>query len=99
MTKSQQLAERMHIQDFKASHGWLDNFKKRHGVVFKVLSGESSAVNPDQYASWLGLPLPNLLQNYKAEDVYNLDETGLFFRLLLPSTPVVRRYGRATISA
>ena len=34
--KALKLAELMHIPDFIASDGWLDNFKKRHGITFKT---------------------------------------------------------------
>ena len=29
--------------DFKYSHGWLDKFKKRHGISFRIICGESGS--------------------------------------------------------
>ncbi|KAL4152706.1 hypothetical protein QTP88_000539 [Uroleucon formosanum] len=51
-TEAMKLAEKMNVKDFKASNGWLEEFKKRHDIVWKQVS---------------------------AKDVYNADETGLFF--------------------
>ena len=35
------LAGLMHISEFMTSNGWLDNFKKRHGITFKTMQGET----------------------------------------------------------
>ena len=43
--KALKLAELMHIPDFIASDGWLDNFKKRYGITFKTVQGEAGAVD------------------------------------------------------
>ncbi|KAG8236685.1 hypothetical protein J437_LFUL016722 [Ladona fulva] len=41
--KAMKLAELMDIPDFMASDGWLDHFKKRHGITFKTVQGEAGA--------------------------------------------------------
>ncbi|KAH6935351.1 hypothetical protein HPB50_005233 [Hyalomma asiaticum] len=33
--------------DLKGSNGWLEGFKRRHGIVCKVISGESSSADSD----------------------------------------------------
>ena len=50
--KALKLAELMHIPDFIASDGWLDNFKKRHGITFKTVHGEAGAVNLQSLLDW-----------------------------------------------
>ncbi|XP_064468534.1 tigger transposable element-derived protein 6-like [Ornithodoros turicata] len=60
--------------DFKASNGWLQNFKARHQIVGKVISGES--------ASWKEERLPHVLSSFDPADIYNADESGLFFQML-----------------
>ena len=35
---------------------------------------------------WLTTSLPKLLQDYEPKDVFNIDETGLFFRCLPDKT-------------
>lgn len=65
--------------DFKASNSWLQGFKSRHGVVGKVVSGESASADSDAAASWVAKKLPGIFSHYEAADIYNADETALFF--------------------
>lgn len=71
--------------DFKASNGWLENFKKRQNIVFRKLYGESASVNESVCNEWLK-ELPSLLQGYDPNDVFNAGETGLFYRCLPDKT-------------
>lgn len=67
--------------EFAASSGWLSNFKKRYGIAGRTLSGESASVNEDTCAEWLA-HLSDLLETYTSDEIYNADETGLFYRCL-----------------
>ena len=84
--KALKLAELMHIPDFIASEGWLDNFKKRNGITFKTVQGEAGAVDLQSLFEWQQQILYLLLRQFSTDDVFNLDETGLFWRLLLNKT-------------
>ena len=77
------LARRMGIESFKASDGWLWRFRNRHGIGNKVEHGESgSAVEP------LGLKSTRLkkTENLHLGQLYNTDETALFWRSLQRNT-------------
>ena len=76
------LAELMHIPDFIVSEGWLDNFKKRNGITFKTVQGEAGAVDLQPLFKWQQQALQPLLRQFFTDDVFNLDETGFFWRLL-----------------
>ena len=93
--KTLKLTELMHIQDFIANNGWLDNFKKRHGIAFKTVQGEAGAVNLQSLLEWKQQVLQPLLRQFSADDVFNLDETGLFWQLL-PSKTMSFRGKRCT---
>ena len=80
--KALKLAELMHIPDFIASDGWLDNFKKRNGITFKTVQCEAGRVDLQPLLEWQQQVLQPLLRQFSADDVFNLDETGLFWRLL-----------------
>ena len=69
------------FRTFKASNGWLDKFKNRHCITFRSISGESAQVDPGTVEEWKNR-LPSLINCYAEHDVYNADETGLFFKLL-----------------
>ena len=85
MGKARELAERLGVPEgqFKVSSGWLERFKERHGISFKRVCGEEKSVDvsSDQMEEWQR-SLSVILKEYKPEDIYNADETGLFYRLL-----------------
>ncbi|GBM43560.1 Tigger transposable element-derived protein 6 [Araneus ventricosus] len=84
-----EVGECVRKREFKASNGWLENFKKRHNIVFRKLCSESSSVDASSCEEWLS-ELPSLLKDYKADDVFNADETGLFFQYLPNKTAAFR---------
>ena len=61
--------------------GWLDRFKKRFNIKGKVISGEAGGVREETVTSWQE-GLPNILSSYSPENIFNMDETGQFFRAL-----------------
>ena len=79
-TKAIAFAEKMNVENFKASDGWLDRWKKRFNVSFKTVSGESNACNDKMVAPWEQTTLPTILSNYDHNQIYNADEFGLFYR-------------------
>ena len=88
--KAMKLTELMHIPDFMTSDGWLDSFKKRNGVTFKTVQGEAGAVDSQSFIDWQQQVLRPLLRQFSADDVFNLDETGLFWQLLPNKTMAFR---------
>ena len=43
--KALKVAEGIGMNDFKASNGWLEAFRKRHNIRFRMLSGESTGMD------------------------------------------------------
>ena len=74
-------AKKLGRDEFRASNGWLESFKNRHAIVWNSVSGESNDVDMSLVDDWKS-KIGSLLEGYKPEDVYNCDETGLFFRAL-----------------
>lgn len=70
------------LREFKTSNGWLQNFKNRHAIVGKAISGESASADVAGAMSWMEDTLPGVLDRYDPCDVYNADETGLFYQML-----------------
>ncbi|CAF1535025.1 unnamed protein product [Rotaria sordida] len=67
--------------DFKASNGWLKKFRKRHGIQYRTINGESASVDPATVDEWKKR-LVVMIDKYNPNDIYNADETGLFFKAL-----------------
>lgn len=49
--------------------------------MFRKISGEEKSVDLGDTDAWLQSTLPELLADFDPKDVYNLDETGLLYRL------------------
>ena len=80
LEKAKALAALLDIADFKGSDGWLAKFKKRHHIQLQQPHGESGAA--DMASVRLAKPAVGKLileLNYKLEDVYKFDETGLYY--------------------
>ncbi|MEE6511592.1 hypothetical protein FKM82_018221 [Ascaphus truei] len=71
---------------FAASSGWLDRFKRRHGIRKTAISGEIRSAD-DEAACSYPAQLQKIIEDggYTAEQVYNCDETGPCFKML-PNT-------------
>ena len=78
--------------NFKASNGWLDRFRTRYNINFRVISGEAAAVDKITTENWQ-MRLPTIIQNYNLVDIYNCDETGLFFKLMPGRSLVIDKNG------
>ena len=69
------------LSTFTASDGWLAGFKTRYNLKSYRLHGEAASA-PLQELDESRNKLQEILANYQPEDIFNADETGLFFRLL-----------------
>ncbi|XP_064455097.1 tigger transposable element-derived protein 6-like [Ornithodoros turicata] len=80
--KAKEFASILGCDDFKGSSGWLQRFKNRHDVVGKTLSGESRSVDQGDASEWISTHASDLLARFDVKDIYNADETGLFYQML-----------------
>ena len=79
------IAKQMGHHQFKASNGWLESFKKHHNIKQFKVSGESADVSEETVEGWHER-IKTLMVGYKAEDIWNEDETGCFYRALPDKT-------------
>jgi len=63
------------------SNGWITRFKRRNGLRKITMHGEAASA-PLENLPAERMKLQELLSRYNPEDIYNADETGLFYRLL-----------------
>lgn len=84
--KALEFAQKFNLPDFQASTGWLDKFKQRHGLLQKTICGESADVHEEDCTAWKETILSKLLKDYNPKDIFNADETGLFFKCLPSKT-------------
>ncbi|KAL4132268.1 hypothetical protein QTP88_009457 [Uroleucon formosanum] len=78
--KAEFFAEKIGHSDFKATEGWISRWKDRHNIKFKRFHGEKSSTDTNGANEWSLAKLPEILKKISPQDIYNADETGLFYR-------------------
>lgn len=79
--KANFFARQLDIQDFKCSMSWINRFKVRHNIVSGKIAGESLSVQQSDVIDWLEKVWPTLRAQFKDDEIFNADETGLFYKL------------------
>lgn len=80
--KAQELAQKLNKPDFRATNGWFCQWKSHTGAVYKHIRGEKKDAEVSAADRWITDVLPSLLNDYKPEDIYNFDETRIYFRAM-----------------
>lgn len=65
---------------------WVDRWKKRWGIGRVLKAGESGGVNMETVDEWRETVMKDILERYEPANIYNADETGLFWQLLPENT-------------
>ncbi|XP_056008513.1 tigger transposable element-derived protein 6-like [Ostrea edulis] len=84
--KAVDLASQMNINDFNATSGWLSRWKQRNNIGFKKMHGEKKDADQEAVNHWIDNILPNLLETYSPDNIFNADETGIYYRALPDGT-------------
>ncbi len=78
--KAKQFGADLGITDFGYSNGSLQGFKERRGIKSHTYHGESESADMTLVQEGREA-LQQTLSRFMPDDIYNMDETGLFFRL------------------
>jgi DDE superfamily endonuclease/Tc5 transposase DNA-binding domain/CENP-B N-terminal DNA-binding domain len=82
LEQAKKFAIQLKADTFSGSLGWLERWKKRHSISFQIVSGEAGSVNDETIDSWLKNVWAVESEGYDYKDIFNADETGLFYKLL-----------------
>uniref|UniRef100_A0AAQ5X1R0 HTH CENPB-type domain-containing protein n=1 Tax=Amphiprion ocellaris TaxID=80972 RepID=A0AAQ5X1R0_AMPOC len=78
-------------ETFSASHGWFSRFKKRANLHHVAVSGEAASADKEA-AERFPQVLKEIIEEggYSAKQVFNVDETGLFWKKMPEKTYISR---------
>lgn len=68
--------------NFVATDGWFHRWKKRENIVFKRTHGELKDADFTGAENWINNEWPKISSEYPPCNVYNADETGIYYRAL-----------------
>lgn len=68
------------VKELQFSRGWVAGFKKRHGIRGFTRHGEAASADVSIDTQILIEKIKDKVATYDPADVFNMDETGLFFR-------------------
>ena len=71
------------------SNGWLQDFQGRHGCKQRSIHGESGSINSKKIPSHRDA-IRERLKGVPLDEIYNMDETGLFY-CLAPDKTIAKR--------
>lgn len=86
MAKAKWFAAALGEDNFGDNTGWLHRFKQRYNIVGKTISGESEAVRSQDIQQWLTKEWPEISAKFSPAEIFNADETGLFWQMLPSKT-------------
>lgn len=85
------IAERLEHKNFQASNGWIRNFKRRNDIKVYKCVGSEKLVDEDVVSEFQKSEIIKILKKYKPHQIYNADETGLFYELLPSHTHTFKK--------
>lgn len=81
LSKAKKFAEEFGY-DSPPSMSWVERFKALHGIGRIQKAGEAAGVDNDVVAAWKEGGLKDILERYEPNNIYNADETGIFWQML-----------------
>lgn len=79
--QAEKFAEQLGYSSFVCSNGFLDRFKNRNGITFGKICGEAKSANTTDIETWLNEKWPVIREGYADDEIYNADETGVFYNV------------------
>lgn len=84
------------LETFMAGQKWAKNFVKRQNLQSKVLHGEAGSVNPELIENGMS-EIREACKEYPPSRIFNVDETGILWKLMPRRTYLSRRENRKTV--
>lgn len=69
-------------KQFKCTESWIFQFRMRYNSVLGKITGKTNSINPEVCDDWLGKVWPHFREGDQEHEIYNMDETELFYKLM-----------------
>ena len=89
-------ADNERLKGFQASNKWAKNFVVRNGLASTRLHGEAGSVNPELVAKVMK-EIREECKNNLLEDIYNVDETSIQWKIVPKRTYLSTHENRQTV--
>src|SRR6185312_5391277 len=73
------------VDEFKCSNGWITNFKNRYNICEYTRCGEANSAPLEKLPTYR-TELQQVISQFELKDVFNADETALYWKLLPSKT-------------
>ena len=74
--------------DFQPNPSWLEGLRKPENISFQKLHGEKRAADTEGAESWTSQILPSIVAGYEPHNIFNADESRLFYKPTLTESLV-----------
>lgn len=95
VNKAKKFGAQLNIIDFKFSNGWFENFKKRNKIKSYKLSGTAASTDLSNIKECL-FKISSEISEFKPSDIFNMDETALFYDFIGDKTLSIQACTRGT---
>jgi hypothetical protein len=75
--------------DETISEGFLRKWQERRKISLESIHGESASAPVTSVREWKSITFPSILERFNLEDIYNADETGLYYQCFYPRQSLV----------
>lgn len=75
--KANELARHLGVENFRCSSSWIQRFRARHNIIDGKIRAEEAGIAE----KWLAHEWPTLCKNYRPDNIYSADETGLLYNI------------------
>ncbi|XP_030607758.1 tigger transposable element-derived protein 4-like isoform X1 [Archocentrus centrarchus] len=84
--KAEFFAREFGYEEVAISLPWVERFKRRWGIAKVKKTGESGGIDYVTVQEWKNGRLQEICSRFKPQDIFNADETGLFWQMLPENT-------------
>ena len=83
LEKSICIAEKLKVRNVPGylDLNWIDRWKKRHNITSRQISGESQSADHAGADIWISTQLKLIREEFEDKDIFNVDDTGLFWKM------------------